>query len=145
MLPAFLPDLKSFSYIRNNASMRCCQLPYRLPPSLPGDSNNACPMHHMYCCTRYRWLFGTGSCTAGTVCFIEMGITAVNTFMIMFIVFLCPFTCCLVIVGIQISILNAADLTDSLSGNRWPYHRYADSDSRTQGTHHFSIRARPPL
>ena len=67
--------------------------------------------------------FGTGSCTAGTVCFIEMGITAVNTFMIMFIVFLCPFTCCLVIVGIQISILNAADLTD----------RFLGTGSRTTG------------
>ena len=41
----------------------------------------------------------------------------------MFIVFLCPFTCCLVIVGIQISILNAADLTD----------RFLGTGSRTTG------------
>ena len=45
-----------------------------------------------------------------------MGITAVNTFVIMFIVFLCPRTCCLVVIGIQISILAATDLADSSLG-----------------------------
>ena len=45
-----------------------------------------------------------------------MGITAVNTFVIMFIVFLCPLTCCLVVIGIQISILAATDLADSPLG-----------------------------
>ena len=45
-----------------------------------------------------------------------MGITAVNTFVIMFIVFLCPLTCCLVVIGIQISILAATDLADSSLG-----------------------------